>query len=91
MHGLIDCDYDVHGGGHRTATLVLAEERTAESIREALHANRTAAWKGNELIGREDVVVPLLEATLVVSGVRYRGGSVVTVALANRSGGSLSF
>ena len=88
VHGLIDWDYDVRGGGHRTATLVLAEERTAESIREALHANRTAAWKDNELIGREDVVVPLLEASLKVANVRYREGSVLTVTLSNRSDGS---
>ena len=88
VHGLVDWDYDVYGGGHRTATLVLAEERTAESIREALHANRTAAWKDNELIGREDVVVPLLEESLKVSNVRYRGGSVLMVTLSNRSDGS---
>ncbi len=90
IHGLIDWEYDVHGGGHRTATLVLAEERTAESIKQALHANRTAAWKDHELIGREDVVVPLLEASLKVSAVRYRElrGSVVTVTLSNGSGGS---
>lgn len=92
IHGLIDWEYDVHGGGHRTATLVLAEERTAESIKQALHANRTAAWKDHELIGREDVVVPLLEASLKVSGVRYREqrGSVVTVTLSNGSGASFN-
>lgn len=88
VHGLVDWDYDVHGGGHRTVTLVLAEERTAESIRQALRANRTAAWKDNELIGREDVVVPLLEASIQVTGVRYRRGSVLAVTLVNRSGGS---
>ena len=86
IHGLIDWDYDVHGGGHRTVTLVLAEERTAESIREALDANRTAAWKDGELIGREEVLVPLLEASVEVSNVRVRRGSVLTVTLRNRSG-----
>ncbi len=88
IHGLVDWDYDVHGGGHRTVTLVLAEERTAESIREALDANRTAAWKDGELIGREDVLVPLLEASVKVSSVRVREGSVLTVTLLNRSGAS---
>ncbi len=88
IHGLIDWDYDVHGGGHRTVTLVLAEERTAESIREALNANRTAAWKDGELIGREDVLVPLLEASVKVSEVGVRRGSVLTVKLVNRSGAS---
>ena len=86
IHGLIDWEYDVHGGGHRTATLVLAEERTAESIKRALHANRTAAWKDHELIGREEVVVPLLEASVRVSDVRVREGSVLTVTLSNHSG-----
>ncbi len=90
IHGLVDWEYDVHGGGHRTVTLVLAEERTAESIREALHANRTAAWKDNELIGREEVVVPLLEASLKVLDVRVRRGSVLTVTLVNRSGASFN-
>ncbi len=85
VHGLVDWDYDVHGGGHRTATLVLAEERTAESIHEALRANRTAAWKDNELIGREDVLVPLLEAAVTVSNVRRLQGTVLTVTLSNRS------
>ncbi len=90
IHGLVDWEYDVHGGGHRTVTLVLAEERTAESIREALHANRTAAWKDSELIGREEVVVPLLEASLKVLDVRVRRGSVLTVTLVNRSGASFN-
>ena len=85
VHGLIDWDYDVHAGGHRTATLVLAEERTAESIHEALRANRTAAWKDNELIGRQDVLVPLLEAAVTVSNVRRFRGTVLTVTLSNRS------
>lgn len=86
VHGLIDWDYDIHAGGHRTATLVLAEERTIQSIREALDANRTVAWKDGELIGREDVLVPLLEASVKVSNVRVREGSVLTVTLLNRSG-----
>lgn len=90
IHGLVDWEYDVHGGGHRTVTLVLAEERTAESIREALQANRTAAWKDSELIGREEVVVPLLEASLKVLDVRVRRGSVLTVTLVNRSGASFN-
>ncbi len=85
IHGLIDWDYDVHAGGHRTATLVLAEERTAESIHEALRANRTAAWKDNELIGRQDVLVPLLEAAVTVSNVRRFRGTVLAVTLSNRS------
>ncbi|MBU24084.1 MAG: PHP domain-containing protein [Acidobacteria bacterium] len=86
IHGLIDWDYNVHGGGHRTVTLVLARERTADAVREALMARRTIAWFNNLLIGREDALMPLLETSLTVSGAVLRGESeVVGVTLSNGS------
>ena len=69
IHYLIDWDYTPHAGGHRTVTLVFAEERSAASIKEALHANRTVAWLGNWLIGREEMLMPLLEASLLLTKV----------------------
>ena len=86
VHGLIDWDYAVHGGGHRTVTLVFAAERTAESIREALHARRTVAWVENTLIGRDEVLMPLIESSLKVTAVAKRPESeVINVTLANTS------
>ena len=86
IHGLIDWDYDVHAGDHRTVTLVFAEERSVESIRDALFANRTVAWMGNWLIGREDVLLPLIEASLTVTDAsRSRGDELIDVTLANVS------
>ena len=86
IHGFIDWDYDIHDGGHRTVTLVLARERTAEAVREALLARRTIAWFNNLLIGREDVLMPLLETAITVSDAVVRSQSeVVDVTLSNSS------
>ncbi|GJM22015.1 MAG: histidinol-phosphatase [Planctomycetota bacterium] len=89
IHGLIDWDYDVHAGEHRTVTLVFAAERSADSAREALHANRTVAWMNNTLIGRDDVLLPLLEASLQVASVNTRDNDeLVHVTLVNHSDAS---
>ncbi|MDE2923053.1 MAG: Sb-PDE family phosphodiesterase [Acidobacteriota bacterium] len=86
VHYLIDWDYRPDDGGHRTVTLVFAEERSAESIKEALHANRTVAWLGNWLIGREDALMPLLEASLRLTKVeRSQGDELIDIRLSNMS------
>lgn len=56
---------------HRTLTLVLARQRSVESIREALFAGRTLVWQGNRLIGRQEDLEPLYEASVAVSPVHY--------------------
>ena len=71
VHGLIDWDYDTEDGGHRSATLIFAEERTKEGLKEALFDGRTVARKDHFLIGREEHLVPLLQACLVVTGSSY--------------------
>ncbi|MCY3932313.1 MAG: Sb-PDE family phosphodiesterase [Acidobacteria bacterium] len=86
IHYLIDWDYMPHAGGHRTVTLVFAEERSAASIKEALHANRSVAWFGNWLIGREDALMPLLEASLRLTKVeRSPGDKLIDIRLSNLS------
>ena len=86
VHGLIDWDYEPHNGGHRPVTLVFATERTGAGIREALFARRTVAWFKDLLIGRADVVDPLIRAILRVTGVEtVTGTSMVDVTLTNSS------
>jgi hypothetical protein len=86
IHELIDWDYEPHKGGHRPVTLIFAEERTAESLREALFAGRTAVWYRNLLLGREEHLRPLLEASLVVDKVAFaRWNRTVELTLSNRS------
>lgn len=70
IHAPLDLDYHVHEGDHRPVTLVFARERTLESIREALFARRTAAWSGDLLVGREELLRPLFEASVRVENTR---------------------
>ncbi|HSD28544.1 MAG TPA: Sb-PDE family phosphodiesterase [Vicinamibacteria bacterium] len=78
IHAPLNLDYHVHEGDHRPVTLVFARERSAEAIREALFARRTAAWSGSMLVGREELLRPLVEAAITLENPRLRitaGGS----------------
>ena len=100
IHGLVDWQFDVADGGHRPVTLVLARERTAESIREALFDRRTIVWHKNNLIGREPELESLIKASVHVAKAEYFGARAIAVVtlrnesdadflLANRSGYTL--
>lgn len=57
IHNLVNLTYDTDKDYiHRTMTLVLANDRTLESIREALNSGRTIAWAGKYLAGKEENV-----------------------------------
>ena len=73
IHKLIDWDFKVPQGGHRTMTLVFAKERNAESIKDALMNRRTVAVFKDLLIGRNEFLVPLIENSLKVTSAKYIG------------------
>jgi hypothetical protein len=56
IHGLIDYDYHIAGGEHRTVTLALAAEASEAGLKEALKAGRTVAYYKGNFIGREEHV-----------------------------------
>ncbi|HLT89239.1 MAG TPA: Sb-PDE family phosphodiesterase [Sphingobacterium sp.] len=63
IHNLIAHDYDIERKGvHRTMTLVMAEDRSATAIREALAQGRTIAWSSNYLFGKEEHIKDLFHA-----------------------------
>ena len=67
IHNLIAHDYDIERDGiHRTMTLVLAKDRSAASVREALEAGRTVAWSSKYLFGKEEHVKALFDACVRV-------------------------
>jgi len=84
VHHLIDWDYEPHKGGHRPVTLVFAEERSANSMKEALFDQRTAVWYKNWLMGREQHLRPLLAASLSFSDAAYQDGEILSVTITNR-------
>jgi hypothetical protein len=63
IHGIVSETFDLETY-HRPMTLVLAKERSIESIREGLFANRTIAWFGNFLAGKEEYLRAIFEASL---------------------------
>src|SRR5690554_935894 len=72
IHNLVAHDYDLQKDYvHRTMTLVMAEERTAESIREALDAGRTVAWASKYLVGKEENVLALFNACVELMPTHY--------------------
>lgn len=64
IHGLIDWDYDLEHGGHRTATLVLTKNETADGLKAALKAGGTVAIYNDNLIGRKENVEAVVRGTL---------------------------
>lgn len=71
IHGLIDWHYDVPGGGHRPVTLVFAKEKSAESLKEALFAGRTVVFFKDQLIGKENYIIPLIKKSITVDSADY--------------------
>lgn len=68
IHNLIAHDYDIERKGiHRTMTLVMAKDRSAQSIREALEKGNTVAWSSNYLFGKEENVRNLFNSCVNLS------------------------
>ena len=65
IHGINSEMYNLEDY-HRPMTLVLAKERTLESIREALFANRTIAYFGNILAGKEEYLKAFFEGSVEI-------------------------
>tara|TARA_B100000886_G_C20409920_1_gene486527 strand:- start:495 stop:1724 length:1230 start_codon:yes stop_codon:yes gene_type:complete len=83
IHGLTEWDYLNQPGGHRPLTLVLATDRTEESIKEALFDGRTVIWYKNDLIGLEKNLLPLLDKSLQITDITYKGRTIGNVELKN--------
>ena len=86
IHGLVDYQFNLSGGGHRPVTLVLAREKTEASIKEALFAGRTVAWFDNVLVGKEPHLKLLLDSCLLFKNKGFIGDSkVLEVEIKNQS------
>ncbi|MCB0685272.1 MAG: PHP domain-containing protein [Saprospiraceae bacterium] len=86
IHGLVDWQFRLDMGGHRPINLVFATDKSEEAIKEAMFAHRTIAWFDNLLVGREDVLIPLVKASLLVRKASYLGpSSVARVEIENVS------
>ncbi len=86
IHGLIDYDYDMEGGEHRTVTLALTGERTPDALKAALKNGETVALYDHQLIGRAPQVEAVVNAALSAElGQMRRGSTIRQVHLKNGS------
>ncbi len=72
VHGLTAWDYPKSLPAHRPMTLVLAEEQSSGSVRNALFARRTLVWFRDLLIGREPALQAQVRACLDIRDVAWR-------------------
>lgn len=70
---------------HRTCTLVFAKEKTIPAVEEALRSGRTLVWYKDQLIGREEWLRPMFEASVEVLPPHHRTKNAVFVHIRNRS------
>lgn len=80
IHGLIEWQYKLSEGEHRPLTLIFAKEKTEEAIKEGLVNRRTAVYFGNTLVGKSELLVPLIQSSLNVTIAEYKGRSTVLSA-----------
>lgn len=91
IHGLIDWDY-TEKGNHRPITLVFAKDKSIEGLREALFASRTVAVYNDLLVGKEEFLKPLLQASIEIVKAEYLPDTqVLEVELKNISSSDLLF
>jgi hypothetical protein len=86
IHGLVDWQFRLDQGGHRPISLVFVREKSESAIKEALFEGRTVAWFDNLLVGREEVLKPLISESIRIGRATYQGPSaVVTIEIDNVS------
>ncbi len=77
VHNPIGMDYDVKGGQIRPLTLIFAKEKTAEAIKEAFFAGRTAAFFQGKVAGKAEWLEPLFMECLEIKSVERRGTTFI--------------
>lgn len=76
VHHPIQMAWDFQNGEHRPMTLVFATEKTEKAIKEALLAGRTAVYNRNNLLGRDEYLKPIFEASVQTATFSPRKGEL---------------
>ena len=86
-HDPMSFDYGAAPGTQRPMTLVFATARTAEAIREALFAQRTAVFSRDRLFGEAQYLEPLFHKSieLVTPEIRIQGNGRALVQIRNKA------
>jgi 3',5'-nucleoside bisphosphate phosphatase len=84
IHDVTSEHYDL-ANRNRPMTLVLAKERTLESLRDAVFAGRTIAWFGDSLAGKKEHLEALAQACLTLSVKPIEGTPLSQISITNIS------
>ena len=86
IHGLIDYDYDITNGDHRTVTLAFAEERSVEGIASAFFQRQTVALYNRQFIGRESELKTLFHSLVSFKRLppRRKNSQQIAVRISNK-------
>lgn len=76
VHSPIHMAWDFEKGEHRPITLVFATEKTEKALKEGLFAGRTAIYNGKYLLGREEYLKPIFEASVQIVSCNRKQGEI---------------
>jgi 3',5'-nucleoside bisphosphate phosphatase len=87
VHDPTSMFFDSSKGEHRPMTLVFAKEGTADSIKEAMLAHRTAVYYKNSILGDQQYLKPIFEKSVYVSDaeVTIKGKGRAFIRIRNNS------
>lgn len=85
VHSAINRLYDFSKIKHRPLTLVLSKSKTESDLKEALFAGRTLIYAYNMLIGKEEYVKALVDASLKQSDARTLDTNTTVFTFSNTS------
>lgn len=71
VHNLVDWDYKIPQGGHRPVTLVFSKRKNLKDLKRSLFQGRTVVWFKNILIGKNEWITPLIDASLTIDSVGF--------------------
>jgi hypothetical protein len=84
-HGIISESYPAPVSTHRPMTLVLAKERTHDSLKEAMFAGRTLVWFRDNLAGKEEFAKPFFYRCISVAKPFYQNDKNIYFEVTNNS------
>jgi hypothetical protein len=88
VHDPVNMFWEMDEHDFRPITLVFAEERSEQGIKDALFAGRTVAYADNTLIGREEYIRELFNNSITINKTSFdlKGKGWVNVMIKNNSG-----
>lgn len=85
VHDVVERLYDFRTTDHRPMTLVLANERTEEALKDALFNRRTLIYFYNTLMGKEDLLNKFFTASLEFQSVHHTTGERSYQSIKNKT------